>query len=104
MADTIIVLHPGIEAAGAPVTTSVARPRVGAPRLASLEGKRIALLDNGKVNSGPVLVAIAKRLQARFGVAEFKAWKKRHAGDSGAAVIPSLVAWKPDLALTAIGD
>lgn len=105
MANTITILHPGVEVA--PASAVVARPNskhIQSSRLSGLSGKRLALLDNGKVNSGPILVAIAERLQSRHGVAEFRSWKKRHAGDSGAAVIPALLEWKPDFALTAIGD
>ena len=106
MNETITILHPGIEATPM-VGTVVARPvaaPVLAPRLATLAGKRVALLDNGKVNAGAILAAIAARLQTKFDVAAVRSWKKRHAGDSGVAVIPGLLAWKPDLALTAIGD
>ena len=111
MSNTITVLHPAIE--DAPALVHAAEPNVTGKRsgskqpslrLASLAGKRVALLDNGKVNAGPILVALAKRLQSKFRAAEYRIWKKRHAGDSGAAVLPALIAWNPDLALTAIGD
>ena len=104
MKQTITVLHPGIETAADVAAAKAARGPQLAPRLSGLKGKRLALLDNGKVNSGAILGAIAKRLQARHGVAEVRAWKKRHAGESGAAVIPDLLRWRPELALTAIGD
>jgi hypothetical protein len=99
MKNTLTVLHPGLETQPAPK----ALPRL-ASRLASLKGKRLALLDNGKVNAGAVLAALAKRLKDRHGVAEVRAWKKRHAGETGAGIIPDLMKWRPDLALTALGD
>lgn len=99
MNDMLTVLHPGVETE--PVLAS--RPRL-ASRLATLQGKRLALLDNGKVNSGAVLAALGKRLRDRYGVAEVRAWKKRHAGETGAGIIPDLMKWRPDLALTALGD
>jgi hypothetical protein len=99
MNDMLTVLHPGLETEPA----LKAQPRL-ASRLASLKGKRLALLDNGKVNAGAVLAALGKRLQDRFGIAEVKTWKKRHAGATGAAVIPDLMKWSPHLALTALGD
>lgn len=99
MSQTLTILHPGLEEAA----DDASRPRL-APRPKSLAGLRLALLDNGKVNAGAILAAVGARLRARHGVAEVRAWKKRHAGESGAAVLPDVVRWKPDVALTALGD
>ena len=93
---TLTILHPGIE------TAREAKPRLAA-RLATLQGKRVALLDNGKVNAGALLAAVAARLQ-RFGIADVRAWKKQHAAESGEKIIPGLLGWRPDLALVALGD
>ena len=114
---TMAVLHPGVEAparlaAGLATglatqgTPKPARPGGGqlAPRLATLRGKRLALFENGKVNALEILVAVGKRLEARHGIAETRVWRKRHAGGTGAAVIPDIMAWKPDLVLTSTGD
>ena len=106
---TMAVLHPGVEApAGLAThgTPTPARPggRQLAPRLATLRGKRLALFENGKVNALEILVAVGKRLEARHGIAETRVWRKRHAGGTGAAVIPAIMAWKPDLVLTSTGD
>ena len=110
---TMAVLHPGVEApagmaAGIATrgTPQPARPGGGqlAPRLATLNGKRLALFENGKVNALEILVAVGKRLEARHGIAETRVWRKRHAGGTGAAVIPAIMAWKPDLVLTSTGD
>ena len=110
---TMAVLHPGVEApAGLATglatqgTPTPARPggRQLAPRLATLRGKRLALFENGKVNALEILVAVGKRLEARHGIAETRVWRKRHAGGTGAAVIPDIMAWKPDLVLTSTGD
>jgi hypothetical protein len=99
MKDMLTVLHPALETEPAPKT----KPRL-ATRLASLQGKKLALLDNGKVNAGAVLTAIGKRLKDKHGLAEVRTWKKRHAGETGAGIIPDLMKWRPDLALTALGD
>ena len=96
MTNTFTVLHPGIE------RRAEARPQL-APRLASLAGKRVALLDNSKVNAGAILAAVAARLQ-KLGAAETRAWKKQHASHSGEKVIPGLLGWQPDLVLTGLGD
>ena len=109
-AGTIAILHPGVETPQ-PATARV-QPRAAsgpiagglAPRLDTLRGKRLALFENGKVNALQILVAVGKRLEARHGIAETRVWRKRHAGDTGAAVIPEVLAWKPDLVLTSTGD
>lgn len=113
-AGTLAVLHPGVEALDAPSAANMAvqaqavEPRQAGPRLAprlkTLRGKRLALFENGKVNALRILVAVGKRLEARHGIAQTQVWRKRHAGESGAAVIPSILAWKPDLVLTSTGD
>jgi hypothetical protein len=103
MNETIRVLHPGIEAptgqasaAGSGVTSppgSITLPR----------GLRVALLDNTKINADNLLWAISRRLQ-EHGIAAVQMWRKRHAGESGAAAIAELRGWKPDLVLTGLGD
>ncbi len=109
MKDTLSILHPGVETAPV-VSTSAAAARALrnglAPRLGgenALRGRRLALLDNTKVNAAELLNAIATRLQAH-GIAEVRSWRKRHAGESGASVIPDIVKWRPDLVLTGLGD
>ena len=111
MNQKLAVLHPGLEtevnirpvgpgfSAGPKLQ---ARQRL-APRLPSLKGTRLALLDNSKVNARELLNALAKRLQAQFGVAEVRPWRKPSPA-KGAEFIPELLAWKPDLVLTASGD
>jgi hypothetical protein len=96
MTTPLTILHPGVEDAIA------ARPAL-AQRLASVQGKRIALLDNGKVNAGAILMAVAKRLQA-LGAGEVRAWKKQHASRPGDKEIPLIRHWGPDLALVGLGD
>lgn len=93
---TLTILHPGIE------TAREAKPRLAA-RLATLQGKRVALLDNGKVNAGVILAAVAARLK-RLGIGDVRAWKKQHAAQSGEKLFPELLGWKPDLVLTGLGD
>jgi hypothetical protein len=98
MSVTLTVLHPGVEGEDFVHT----QPRLAA-RLATLQGKRIALLDNGKVNADKVLAALASRLQ-RLGAGEARVWKKQHAGQTGAPQIKELLRGMPDLVLTALGD
>jgi len=106
---TLAVLHPGVEnvpatrTASAPAAAGTNAPSL-APRLATLQGKRLALFSNGKVNAGEIISAVGRLLEARHGLAEVRFWRKRHAGETGAAVVPVVMAWKPDLVLTALGD
>jgi hypothetical protein len=110
-AGTLAVLHPGVETPVAALqpadrAASAAGPTAPtqAPRLAALQGKRLALFGNGKVNAREIITAVGKRLEARHGVAETRYFRKRHAAESGAPLIPELLDWKPDLVLTALGD
>ncbi len=96
MTATLTILHPGIEA------SREDKPKL-APRISSFEGKRVALLDNGKVNAGVIIAAVAERLK-KLGVAETRTWKKQHASEGGTKHFPELFAWKPDFALNALGD
>ena len=98
MSATLTVLHPGVEGQ----SFAFAKPTL-AKRLATLKGKRVALLDNGKVNADKVLEAMAVRLQ-RLGAGEVRTWKKQHAGQTGLPKVQELVRWMPDLALTGLGD
>ncbi len=113
--DTMAVLHPGVESAhtaplrsaAAPIAMKLPEPAAGprlSARLSTLRGKRLALFENGKVNALQILVAVGKHLEARHGVAETKVWRKRHAGGTGAEIIPLIMAWKPDLVLVSTGD
>jgi hypothetical protein len=49
-----------------------------APRPASLRGKRIGLIENTKFNSERLLQKIGDLLQAEYGVAETRMWRKRN--------------------------
>jgi hypothetical protein len=49
-----------------------------APRLASLEGKRVGILDNSKANAGTLMLAVAERLKEQYDVV------KREKGIAGA--------------------
>jgi len=98
MTSTLTILHPGIEEAQAQN-----KPQL-AVRLSDFKGKRIALLDNCKINADAILAAVAKRLQT-LGAGEVRAWKKpRGASAPGETEIPLIHAWKADLALVGIGD
>jgi hypothetical protein len=106
MSEKLIVLHPAVETETrqhpAQAASASARPAL-APRLATLQGKRLALLDNSKVKAKELLTAVGKRLQAQYGVAQVRIWRKA-ASAIPAPFIADIMSWKPDLVLTASGD
>src|SRR5215467_8440750 len=93
MADTITVLIP----TGAPQTGSVPT----APRPKSLQGLRVALLDNGKEFSDVVLEALATTLTRDYGVTDVKFWRKGFPA-KGAPFIDEMAA-ESDVAISGVG-
>jgi len=112
MSAELIVLHPAVErrapsaAADAAIDTTTAAA-ASAParstRRTSLDGARIALIDNSKLNSDRLLAALRARLGARYAVADWRLWRKNNSG-RGAGFLDEVVAWKPDLVINGIGD
>jgi len=93
MADTITVLIP----TGAPQTGSVPT----APRPQSLQGLRVALLDNGKEFSDVVLEALATTLKRDHRVTDIKFWRKGFPA-KGAPFIDEMAA-ESDVAISGVG-
>jgi hypothetical protein len=73
-----------------------------APRLATLSGKRIGILDNGKANAGTLMLAVTKILQERYGVGEIVKRDKPVAGPPAPEVLEALA--QCDLALVGSAD
>jgi hypothetical protein len=73
-----------------------------APRLASLAGKRVGILDNGKANAGTLMLAVTKILQERYGVTEVVKRDKPVAGPPKPEVLEALS--KCDFALVGSAD
>jgi hypothetical protein len=96
MQATLTILFPGVE------KERDAKPELAA-RLRDFAGKRIALVDNGKVNAGLLLSTVAARLKA-LGAAESRTWRKQHAAEGADRILPEILQWKPDLVLGALGD
>ena len=61
-----------------------------APRLTSLAGKRVGILDNGKPNAGTLMLAVAKILQERYGVGAVVKRNKPVAGPPAPEVLDAL--------------
>jgi hypothetical protein len=78
-----------------------APPKQLAPRLQSLRGARIALLDNGKEFSDDVINAIGTVLKHELGVKEVRVWDKQFPA-KGAPFIAELAA-SCDAVITGVG-
>jgi hypothetical protein len=83
-----------------------AEPRVIAaklaPRLTTLTGTRIGILDNSKANAGTLMLAVARILQERHGAGEIVKRDKPVAGPPSPEALEALS--QCDLALVGSAD
>ena len=63
-----------------PIGASDTQAKKLAPRLTSLRGKRIGILDNHKEFADLVLEGVVDVLKHEYGVAEVKVWQKNYLG------------------------
>jgi len=75
-----------------------------APRVASLQGKRVALVDNTKFNSDRLLEKIGDLLKAQHGVAETRLWRKRNASVPVDEATVAEIRTTCDVTIAGIGD
>ena len=75
-----------------------------APRLTTLRGKRVGLLDNSKANSEPILRTIAGILDAEFGLAEVVHLTKHSASLPPRPEIMEELHRRADVVITGVGD
>jgi hypothetical protein len=73
-----------------------------APRLQTLRGKRIGILDNGKANAGTLMLSVARLLQERHGAGEIVKRDKPVAGPPKPEVLEALA--QCDLTLVGSAD
>jgi hypothetical protein len=66
--DIVTVLHPAAE--------DVAEPQRLAPRLSSLQGMTVGLIDNHKRNANVYLEELGHLLQERYGVSKVVTYRK----------------------------
>jgi hypothetical protein len=85
-----------------PSAERVAAVQTGATRLDTLQGKRIALLDNIKHNAEYMLMEVGERLKRDFNCATELIKKKTYTRFAEAHIIESLK--KYDGVVTAVGD
>jgi hypothetical protein len=90
------LLDPTVEAA--PQVLSYAQ------RAASLQGKRVALVDNTKFNSDRLLQKIGDLLKTQHGVAETRVWRKRNASVPVDEAMIADIRGSSDVAIAGIGD
>jgi hypothetical protein len=87
-----------------PTVEAVPQTLAYAPRVVSLQGKRVALVDNTKFNSDRLLQKIGDILKAKHGVAETRVWRKQNASvpvDEG-TIAEIRKSW--DVTIAGIGD
>lgn len=88
-----------------PTTEAVTRVTIAyAPRPASLEGKRVALIENTKFNSDRLLAKIGEVLKTEYGVAETRMWRKKNASVPAHEEIIAEVRTSSDVMVAGIGD
>lgn len=93
----LVVLDPTFEASASHTAA------VNAPRLASLAGTRIALLDNSKAGGRDMLAEMEDALRADYGVAEVRHFRKPNLSAPAPQEMMDEVAGF-DAVITAIGD
>lgn len=84
------------------VVEAEARPL--APRVATLDGLRLAVLDNTKWNANKLLRRTSERLASEFNFAAINHYRKQSFSMLAAPELIAEIVAGNDIALTAIGD
>jgi len=92
----IELLDPRVETQARPITY-VDRPR-------SLEGKRVALIENTKFNSDKLLVRIGDLLKREYGAAEWTLFRKHNSSVPAHEEIITEVRKTCDVIVAGVGD
>jgi hypothetical protein len=74
------------------------------PRLRSLRGLRVGLLDNTKPNGAVLLRAVGRELQERYGVREVRMFVKGYFGTPVEESVVQQILRNSDFAVAGIGD
>ena len=88
----------------APTSTAPKRKAVRAPALASLDGARIGILENGKLNAEEMLGAFAKLFVERHGCTIRIIGSKSNASAPAPSHTLVKVAQDVDFVITGLGD
>ena len=87
-----------------PTVTRIERNNARAPAIASLEGKTIGLLSNGKLNADSWLTATAKLFEEQYGCNTLPIFYKSNASAPAPSSTLDEMAASVDFMLTANGD
>ena len=88
----------------APTATMATRKRSRAPKLAALDGARIGILENGKLNAEEMLNEVAALFVERHGCTVVKLASKKNASAPAPASTLAQVAPEVDFLITGLGD
>jgi len=87
-----------------PTTEAVSQAIAYAARPDSLEGKRVALIENTKFNSDKLLLRIGEILKTEYGVKEARMWRKKNASVPAHEEIIAEVRQTCDVVVAGVGD
>jgi len=87
-----------------PMSTTPKRQALRAPPLASLEGLRIGLLENGKLNADEMLREVAALFVERHGCTIRTVASKKNASAPAPSATLTQVAQEVDFLITGLGD
>jgi hypothetical protein len=87
-----------------PVNEATVAESALAPRLSSLRGKRLGLLDNSKAKAGKMLDMVAAILDAQYGFSNIVRHRKPSASKPAAPEAITELASSCDLVVVGVGD
>ena len=87
-----------------PVNEATVAESALAPRLSSLRGKRVGLLDNSKAKAGKMLDTVAAILDARYGFSNIVRHRKPSASKPASPEAVTELASSCDLVVVGVGD
>ena len=87
-----------------PVTQPIIAPFDGAPRLASLAGTRLGIIDDSKRNADVLLVELAEVLRTRYEITEVRWHRKPSASRPTDPTALKELTEQVDSVIIAIGD
>ncbi len=87
-----------------PVTQPVVAPFDGAPRLASLAGSRLGIIDDSKRNADVLLEELAELLRTRYEITDVKWHRKPSASRPADPSAIKELSEQCDAVIIAIGD
>jgi len=88
----------------APTSTAAKRKATRAPALKSIDGLRIGILENGKLNAEEMLNEVAQLFVQRHGCTVVKLASKKNASAPAPANTLTTVAPEVDFLITGLGD